>query len=234
VETLNKKIEAIYGHWKNVSCTKFRCLELTQYDKIMFMDADLVVVKNIDSLFDLRTPAATFSLSCVAERRGHRMHNPYHGVKHGGLIKKHQIKKGYDSFVGISTTMVLSPCADDFSDYTYMMESMQPFGVGKCVNGADEASIAYFYDAIRNKKWTHIHQAFNFIPWKLQWLPKHGPFSTPYVNHYVSAVKPWEMKRGEWPDLDMWWAVAESLFSNNSFKQRLKTTTLADFLGIPN
>ena len=38
--------------------TKLRCFELTQYDKILMMDIDLLVLKNIDDLFEMEPPVA--------------------------------------------------------------------------------------------------------------------------------------------------------------------------------
>ena len=41
--------------------TKLRIFEMTQYDKILFLDADMLVIKeDIFSLFNLKTPAAIF------------------------------------------------------------------------------------------------------------------------------------------------------------------------------
>lgn len=41
--------------------TKLRCFEMTEYDKILFMDADTLVLKDdIFSLFNLKTPACPF------------------------------------------------------------------------------------------------------------------------------------------------------------------------------
>lgn len=41
---------------------------LTDYEKVLFVDADKIVLSNCDSLFDLRAPAGTFSSPwCVLE-----------------------------------------------------------------------------------------------------------------------------------------------------------------------
>ncbi|KNC52358.1 uncharacterized protein AMSG_08331 [Thecamonas trahens ATCC 50062] len=41
------------SHWSTLSASKFGVWRLEQYDKILFVDADVVVLKPLDSLFDL-------------------------------------------------------------------------------------------------------------------------------------------------------------------------------------
>jgi hypothetical protein len=206
----NKKIMEIYGGWRDIAYTKMQCLSLP-YDKIVFLDADLIVVKNMDSLFDAPTPAATFSLPCSQEFKKHRgIKSPYKDLKHLARVPPSQIAKGYDKFLCISTSMVLSPSKADLKEYIEMMEKKQPFFVGRCINGSDETSMTWFYDRVKQVPMYHIHQAFNSIPWKAhEWLPKSGKFSKQYVQHYVSKDKPWEMDRDTWPDLADWWKYAD-------------------------
>ena len=47
-----KRQEELYKPWKSVSYTKWNVLNLTQYKKIFLLDADTIVTKNIDSVFD--------------------------------------------------------------------------------------------------------------------------------------------------------------------------------------
>ena len=45
-----------YNEW---NYSKFRLWQLTDYDKVIFIDADLLVLRNIDFLFDLSKISAT-------------------------------------------------------------------------------------------------------------------------------------------------------------------------------
>lgn len=49
--------------------TKFRCLGLKGYRKIIYMDASSVVVKNIDHLFKRKYPTAIFAFSKTEKRK---------------------------------------------------------------------------------------------------------------------------------------------------------------------
>lgn len=45
--------------------TKLRCLDLIQYEKIIILDLDMIITKNIDHLFNLNAPAACLKKNYV-------------------------------------------------------------------------------------------------------------------------------------------------------------------------
>jgi alpha-N-acetylglucosamine transferase len=48
-----------WRNWRFASVfTKLHCVSLTDYDKVLIMDLDVLIVKNIDHVFKLRAPAA--------------------------------------------------------------------------------------------------------------------------------------------------------------------------------
>lgn len=208
---MSDKMEKMYGSWKNVSYTKWNVLNMTQYKKVIFMDADTVVLKNIDHLFDLRTPAGTFSSSQAKPFVMHGVHNPYARYSHGHQIRQADIEIGLSLFVCIGTTIILEPNQKYFNEYVDMMSNNQDFDYGKCINGPDEQSLCLFYHR-KNIQWTQISQVYNMIPWKKKkWMPRqknHTP--PPYVLHYV-GVKPWDLVRTKWPELSGWWKVYDKL-----------------------
>jgi lipopolysaccharide biosynthesis glycosyltransferase len=207
----NKKIESIYGSWKSVAYTKWNLLNMTQYKKVMFMDADLVIIENIDSLFELQTPAGTFSLSQAKPFTKKGIYNPYKSIRHGHIVNKKEIEKGFNTFLCIGTTLILTPDAEHFKKYIKMVQSMEPFGFEHCINGPDEQSIVWFYYKILDMPWIHISQAYNMIPWKQSiWMPQ-GLNDKVYVLHYVSKEKPWQIDRDVWEDLSLWWKYADSV-----------------------
>jgi lipopolysaccharide biosynthesis glycosyltransferase len=206
----NKKIESIYGSWKSVAYTKWNILNMTQYKKVMFMDADLIVVENIDSLFELQTPAGTFSLSQANPFTKKGVYNPYKNVVHGHSVDRKEIRDGFETFLCIGTSLVITPNSSHFEQYNNMVQSMAPFGFERCINGPDEQSIVWFYHNVLNVQWTHISQAYNMIPWKQKiWMPKLD--DKVYVLHYVSKEKPWQLERDKWDDLALWWKYADDV-----------------------
>ena len=201
-----KKIKKMYRDWISSSFTKWNILTLKKYEKVMFLDADLIVKSNIDHLFELKTPAATFSLSqerSIKNKRG--VYNPYNNT-HGKFVDRKCIQKGYGkyrnpSFVCIGTTLILSPSMEHFNLYKKIIKKNEPFGFINCINGFDEQSIVWFYDNILKQRWTHIDPSYNMIPWKTN-IWKH--LAPPKILHYVGK-NPWELNRNKWPDLAEWW-----------------------------
>lgn len=51
----------IYGEWSKDSFTKWNCLAFAQYEKLCFVDADMMLLRNCDHLMRMLTPAGTFS-----------------------------------------------------------------------------------------------------------------------------------------------------------------------------
>ena len=220
----NRKIEGIYGKWKNVSLTKWRILELTQYSKVIFMDADTIAVGNIGDLFELPTPAATFSLSQAHPYTKKGLSNPYASLRHGEVVSKKMIEKGLSLFVCIGTTVVLTPSVDDFQKYVSSLKVFRREGYSKCINGPDEQSICRFYNEIKKERFTHIDQSYNMIPWKEStW----GCGKQSYVLHYPSKVKPWEMLEGEWEDLKSWFDMKREM--EDYLKSRKRVNRIRDY-----
>lgn len=52
--------QTMYSSWNEYSYTKWNCLALTMYDKVCFIDCDKIILTNIDTIFTLKAPAATF------------------------------------------------------------------------------------------------------------------------------------------------------------------------------
>lgn len=50
--------------WVSDVCTKWNVLGLTAYEKVLFLDADMLVVQDIYDLFSLHTPAGSFDHPC--------------------------------------------------------------------------------------------------------------------------------------------------------------------------
>lgn len=53
--------------WVSDACTKWNVLGLSSYEKVLFLDADMIVVQDIYSLFSMHTPAGSFDHPCSKE-----------------------------------------------------------------------------------------------------------------------------------------------------------------------
>jgi hypothetical protein len=193
-----KRQMELYGAWLSEAYTKWRCLELTEYEKILFVDADMIAINNIDHLFTLEAPAGTFSTPWAREYapestfdlRGY----PH---EHGAPVTSRAIKATFDRTNGytmIASMVLLKPSKDDFAGLCKMVEKMQPFGLDNW-STPDEQSLVYYFGVVKGMDWRHIHQRYNFIVHKIDWIRdrKRDTITPPHVLHYFSSKKPWHM-----------------------------------------
>jgi hypothetical protein len=217
-----KKQAELYGGWIDRSFTKWNCLTLTQYDRVILVDADVVAVTNCDDLFELRPPAACYSNPWAYpwQVRG-GLTNPYLkcapgreascDLPHGTRVPASQIEEALrtGSFVGWGAMVLLEPSAAKYKSFLAMLHANTVFGEDyNAISGSDEISIAAFY-AREAGGWTHIHQRYIAIPWKRNWV------SRDIRAYHFHGRKPWDMEPDEWPDLADWWKVAERLVAKH-------------------
>jgi hypothetical protein len=204
-----ERIRELYP-WIAHSYTKWQALQL-HYDKIILLDADMLIVKNIDHLFDMNTPAMLFN-SAFAKPCGKLpnafaqpcgLPNAYapHGAKIPGGLVAQQLKTG--PLVGMSSVMVLKPQPEHLTHFKEIMEHSQPFGFPACLNGYDEQSFAWFYSRIYPCEFFYnIYQNYANIQFKKNYVPADMPI---YAYHYFSDQKPWQTDLAEqWPDFKLW------------------------------
>lgn len=218
-----------YGSWMSVACTKWNCLALIDYKKIMFVDADKIILTNIDYLFKLQTPAGTFS---SPQAKGYcktgGMHNPYLKLREGDTVPYRMIVEGLDgsngaSFTVIGTMLIITPSLDHYCKFKSMLNlysKNKPFGYGTCNSSIDEQALVHFYSmhlpriAKEKIEWTYISQQHQWICWKPEWL-RNEEFP-PTVIHYF-GLKAWKLNRRDWPDLQPWWEIVKFMLEKTKW-----------------
>jgi hypothetical protein len=200
----------IYQNIQTFVLTKFRCLFLKGYTKVFNVDADILVFKNMDSVFNLNAPVAAFYNFWL-----HGAHDPYpRGMKTGDIVPRASIMKGlygHHSFVS-TDHVVLLPAGETISSnfLEFVKQKLHENGaVGyeNCHSMTDEQVIVEFFTVHMNREWTHLGLEYNCIPWK-------HPSETvadPKLYHYTLKPKPWEMDRNSYPDLKYWWGEADKV-----------------------
>lgn len=213
-----EKQEEIYGDWIDRSYTKWNCLLLTQYTKVIFVDSDFIFLNpppkhsHPDTLFKLTAPSGTFSTPWSKNfmKNGGIDISMYPSI-HTSIVRKEIIDsavKFKNSVAVIGTMILLEPSEEDFRDYLSYIKRNIPFGFKGCHSGFDEQSITIFYTEVKKKDWVFIHQRYNYIPWKTNWLE---PGDKPVVYHYFNKQKPWDTKRDEYEDLKVYFDTVDKL-----------------------
>lgn len=211
------KQRMIYSSWINYSFTKGNVYNLTDYDKVIFLDADMLALENIDDLFDLPAPAMCFSSPWAAPYhiRGHP--NPYiidgKELHHGQEVPKEIIKASLGSIVGRACMILVKPSITTYNVFKDIIKQ-QPFGIKGALSGVDEIAFAMTELKVADRIY-HIHQQYSWIVGKPDWLQ---PGVTPKTYQWYND-KPWN--GGEWPDLVPWWKVANEIIEKDEHAKKL-------------
>lgn len=200
----------LYESWFSESYTKWYCLNFTQYKKILFIDADMLILQSLDHLFGLEAPAATFSTPWAREFDPESEFGlTDYPTEHGSTVSHENIGRALRSggYTFIASLVLLEPSTEMYNRLVTIVESRALFD---CVNYStpDEQSLSLLYcDARRN--WTFVHQKYNFIIHKLQWLTTGDRCTVPHALHYFSTKKPWgntyDFARSPWNTDRLWW-----------------------------
>ena len=199
----------MYKGWIDYSFTKWNCLSLDKYRRVMFVDADIVFLVNVDELFDLKPPAACFSLPWMQPWQPKGLENPYVSangkpVVHGEMVPASTVKKALfmKTIVGGGFLQLHVPSKEKYKNILALLESTPVYGENHLVtSGADEQLIADY----ETTDWTTIDPRYAAMPGKEKWE------STDIKAYHYFHTKPWEMSADEWPDLVFWWKVADQL-----------------------
>lgn len=241
---------ALYETWISRSFTKWRCLQLTEYDKVCFLDADMIILQNLDHLFDVQAPAGCFVNPWIdvigqgtAERKPIRPEKGYtknytksyySTFKFGEPIEPQLIAKALeDGYVCNCNCVLLEPDNTQFEDFEKFMRNNEPFGTG-CISGPDEQAIALFLGVVKQKNWHFLGYAYNTIPWHMKQTNKtnDGKIIKPIVLHYFGKKKPWQTSEKTWSDLNIWYDFYKKML--RSCETELPTTITQYLKNSPN
>jgi lipopolysaccharide biosynthesis glycosyltransferase len=236
----SRKQAAIYGSWINSSFTKANIFNPeyfppSEVDKVILLDADMMFLENCDELFELGAPALTFSNvwadtychvdNAVMEKiaKGERrspIKNHYGEMSHGSVVSKEQVKEGFNTFVGLGCMMLIKPSyilAKTAEEILIEGPNQHMYGNKACASGPDEQLICQtLIECMQNdESFYHIHQQYNFIVGKHNWL-LNG--ETPKTLQWY-CEKPWTQGRSlakKWPDLHNWYEIWDLVAQKHS------------------
>lgn len=151
--------------------TKLECLSLMQYDKIILLDLDMIVTKNIDHLFKLNPPAA-----CLKK----------YYIPYGKKIPSHMICSNGKLVGSINAgLMLLKPDINELEDIKKDISQNTQINKYKYPE-QDYLSLRYC------NKWTSITFNYNYQFGLTKRVKKcRYKIDDIYVIHYSSSYKPW-------------------------------------------
>lgn len=183
-----------YSKWIEKSYTKWNALNMTKYDKILFLDADLLVMKNVDHLFKLDAPAGVFSQNSGYKQKLPRIITPFD-------IKK-RLTKG--DIVADASVVLLRPDKKYYDGIKKMLRESVPYG-NNCYSGFDEQAIAEYlsiYPHGPKLSWINLSDLYS-CSWGKKCDVKNA-----FIINYFGQSKPWENEElRQWDDTKSWYEM---------------------------
>ena len=168
LKTTESRFQKIY--------TKLNILRLTEYDKIVYIDADLFPIRNFTHLLTLPAPAANNDIMPPAN-----LLTP--PARHGERLSERETSCNLPRFAGINAgLMVLEPSEKAFQD---MMRDL-PNTPYHC--WPEQRWITKYYSG----KWTHIHPRFNYQTTAHESMGSPACVKNVFGLHFTGAGKPWQ------------------------------------------
>lgn len=205
IDTTDKsKSNSRYDRWINQSATKWRCLELIKYDKVMFVDSDVVFIKNFDYIFNFKCPAATFFNNWSDKS----LCNNDKDIPNDIILN--DIKTNY----GPLATMILLPTIKNSNFEKWINTHFKVHKDSKST--FDEQTIGE-YLIHKGYKWHCIDYKYNYM------IGKNHLFSNksdiPYILHYYNK-KPWIEEDDKLKFNYIFWSYLYSVCDNNTQLQK--------------
>ena len=154
--------------------TKWNCLNLIDYKKVLYLDSNALILGNIDHLFDLRAPAAPFDSTDGLRSVIRAKTNERGGFAHGAKIhfkgvdmalraktKSVDGQPNAKNIVAAPNCVLISPSRKDYDLFTRALGEMQPFGFQNCESPFDMQAICYFYSIVKQFHWANIAKRYN-------------------------------------------------------------------------
>lgn len=166
LEEMDAVVEKEYSYWRD-SFFKLQAALCTEFDKIILLDCDQMVVKNIDHLFERAPFTATTCGRCV--------HEDWRGLSAGLLV--------------------LEPSRELQKQLISLIPSTIEYKKSKGQQAGDQDVFKMYFPEWRNRPDLYIHEKYNICwGWISDLCRKENV--TPkdfYMIHFPGRQKPWDL-----------------------------------------
>jgi len=215
--------------WLNYSLNKWQCLKYVKYEKILFIDVDIIPVsEKLYDIFTFNTPAfLLYEKSNILPpcKNNDALINFLKNINSYGeytdLLNKYKKSVGPDGGF-----LLLKPNKNHYDKYMEFIDDVLKKNHNTIPGiGIDESTIMYFYAKVMDVPIYRICYNYNHIPWKFS---KNYYMITEkddiYSYNYLSRIKPWLKTKfmswnEEWIWRDLYKIMMKTKMFNNAYKK---------------
>lgn len=152
-----------YSRW-NDSFFKLQIFNLFGYDKLVFLDLDMIVLQNIDHLFTKNHMSSVAAGICVFPE--------WKGLNSG--------------------LMVVEPQKGLFEELITLIPSVCEYRISKNLSFGDQNVINTYYRDWYSHKELVLDETYNALSSYIEEVAKHYDYKDIKVFHFAEGVKPWQ------------------------------------------
>ena len=216
----NKRIEK-YSSWIDYAISKWYCLLLKDYKKVLLVDVDTLAMKDYTHVFGIDAPA--WSILNMDAKRVPRTYSFYKKYSKTGTLLNDKVLNDYSDknicdggfskpLLVNASIVLLKPSITDFKNMMKMVNAnVKKNGYYKAIiegtvpNGPDESALYQYYKCVKNESVTIL--GTEFFTREEQRMENHPVWRgiDPVVTAYSTTVKPWLQPDDKiWEDEKMW------------------------------
>jgi hypothetical protein len=199
-KSANKGFVKKYGSWLGYSTNKWQCLNLIEYDKVLFLDIDIIPIKKeFYDIFTFNTPAIHIHShnkinSCISNAESSTVNDTrITSFTFKQFVKKYKIEDTGSLDGGIILLKPNKKIAKEYENFTkeeFKTEGMVSFPF----SSIDETSMYYFLHQIAKKQRSKIYTIcsnYAYIFWDKEKMKLKEEGKGIYALNFLSFVKPW-------------------------------------------
>lgn len=212
IDTKKYKFAEKYSKWIGYSINKLHCMKLVEYEKVLFVDIDILPInKKFYDVFKYDTPA----FHEIKLEKNKDSYNSYEKFIENKRININKINAGL---------FLIKPSTNDYQKYMNFVNKIYQDGIYSVYySGPDETSLYYFYRYIKKDKISVIPPNYTIIPWK-------QTSQNALSINYLSLIKPWRKpKILMWKEEYIWYNILNSITSSNK-NNKIFIVRIRDYL----
>jgi len=219
-----------YSQWMKYSVSKWEILNFDEYDKILFLDIDILPLEsNFYDIFNFDTPAVmvrgvNLKPNILAEPELF-LDNPkgyYNNNEYSELAS--ELKNSLDAgFILLKPNKTLY---NEYINFLKICEGSEGY-ISKYDSGIDETTLLLFFVFYKKMPIHLIPYNYAPIPWDKF---SYSPNEIRGIN-YLSMIKPWvKLPQIQWSDENIWHKIAKKALTKHSVITKIYIKHLIDEL----